>query len=209
MENDLEKVSAEELGFQIHPRCKICNSPYKLEIDKMLMEGVVNSRVVDFCLVINPRDNRQRVAGSPETILRGLQRHKKNHITIDDNRIEEAQRKSLILYKAKVQEKVSLGMAKQIATQRMVDELSDDRNEFTLQDLAVPINLEQRERSVKVEEGALQINFAKFIKSNENEQISGNEVKSIENSIRELNERISDIGEEIRGIEGPKEKVGG
>lgn len=202
-EKAIEEIPIEELGFEIHPTCKICNSPYKLEIDKMILQGVMLSRIVDFCIVVNPKNNKQRITGTAEVIRKNIYKHKK-HITIDKSKIEEAQQKSMILYKAKVKEGVSLETAKQLATQRMVDDLNDDDKEFTMNDLAIPIGLEQRERSVKVEEGALQINFAKFIKSNNpNEQISGDEVKGLENSIRELNKRISKIGEEIRSIEEP------
>lgn len=202
-EKAIKEISIEELGFEIHPTCKICNSPYKLEIDKMILQGVMLSRIVDFCMVVNPENNKARIAGTAEVVKKNIYKHKK-HITIDKSKIEEVQQKSMVLYQAKVKEEVSLEMAKKIATQRIVDNLSDGEKYFTLQDLAIPIRLEQKERSVKVEEGALQINFAKFIKSNNpNEQISGDEVKGLENSIRELNGRISKIGEEIRSIEGP------
>jgi len=202
-DKNLIEITPDELGFTIHPTCKICNSVYKPEIDKMILDGVMISRIVDFCMTIDPETNKQRIAGTTKIIKRNIYNHKK-HIYIDKSKIEEAQQKSMELYQRKVKEEVSLETAKQIATQRMVDDLSDNRKKFTLQDLAIPIGLEQRERSVKVEEGALQINFAKFIKSSkQNEQISGNEIKSLENSIRELNERIANIGKEIQEIEGP------
>ena len=205
-EKAIEEIPIEELGFEIHPTCKICNSIYKLEIDKMILQGVMISRIVDFCMIINPHNNKQRLAGTADVIKKNIYTHKK-HITIDKSKIEEAQQKSMVLYQGKIKEEISLEAAKKIATQRMVDDLNDSEKDFTLQDLAVPIGLEQRERSVKVEEGALQINFAKFIKSNnQNEQISGDEVKGLENSIRELNEQITRVGREIQRIEGPAGK---
>ena len=209
MKNEIEKamdeISPEELGFEIHPRCKICNNTYKLEIDKMILEGVNPKRIAEFCMLPDPYTGKQRVVGSLETLQRNIARHKK-HIPINKTAIEEVQQKSMVLYKAKVKENVSLEEAKKLATQRMVDQLADDNMDFEMSDLAVPINLEQKERSVKVEEGSLQINFAKFIKSDKNEQIPGNEIKSIEDSIRGINERISNIGREIRSIEGDSGK---
>ena len=206
IEKEIENITAEELGFEIHPNCKLCNSLYKLEIDKMIMDEVKTSSIVKFCMVVDPTNGKQRIAGSMEAITKNIFNHKK-HLKIDKTELEEVQRRSMVLYKRKAQGEASLGVAKQLATERMVDELNNADNIFSLQDLAVPINLEQKERSVKVEEGALQINFAKFVKSNNNEQISGNEAESLKNSIRELNERIENVGREIRSIEGPREAV--
>lgn len=209
MKNEIEKaideISPEEFGFEIHPRCKICNNTYKLEIDKMILEGVNPKRIAEFCMLPDSYTGKQRVIGSLETLRNNIMRHKK-HIPINKTVIEEVQQRSMVLYKAKVKENVSLEEAKKLATQRMVDQLADNNMDFKMSELAVPINLEQQERSVKVEEGSLQINFAKFIKSDKNEQISGNEIKSIEDSIRGINERISNIGREIRSIEGDSGK---
>lgn len=207
-QKDKNEIVPEEFGFIIHPTCKICNSVYKPQIDKMILEGVMSSRIVDFCMIIDTENNKQRIAGTRSVITKNIYTHKK-HIVIDKNKIEEAQQESMIVYRGKVEENVSLEKAKQLATQRIVDQLSNSKLGFTLAELAIPIGLEQRERSVKVEEGALQINFAKFIKSNDNEKISGDTAKSIENSIRELNETISSVGREIRSIEGiPKKNCG-
>ena len=201
-QNDID-AAVEEFGFQIHPTCKICNSIYKPQIDKMIFDGVAPARIAAFCSLIDSRDNKQRIPGSVEAITKNIRTHRK-HLKIDRSKIEEAQQTSMVIYQGKIREEVSLERAKKIATQRMVDQLSDVENEFSLQDLAVPINLEQKERSVKVEEGALQINFARFIKSeNNNEQISGDEIKSLKTSIRELSEGVRRIGSEIQQIEGP------
>ena len=205
-EKDKNEIVPEEFGFIIHPNCKICNSVYKPEIDKMILEGVMLSRIIDFCMIIDAETGKQRIAGEEETIKKNILHHRK-HITIDKSKIEEAQQKSMVLYQGKVKEEVSLEKAKKLATQRMVDQLANSKLGFTLSELAIPINLEQRERSVKVEEGALQINFAKFIKlNNKNGKITGNEIKSIKNSIRELNEKAERIGREIHSIEGPTGK---
>ena len=200
-QNDID-AAVEEFGFQIHPTCKICNSIYKPQIDKMILDGVTPARIAAFCTLIDSRDNKQRIPGSVAVITKNIYTHKK-HITIDKSKVEEAQQASMVIYKARVREEVSLESAKKLATQRMVDQLSDSENEFSLQDLAVPINLEQKERSVKVEEGGLQLNFARFIKSeNNNEQIPGDEVKSLKASIGELREGLKRINSEIRQIEG-------
>ena len=202
-QNDID-AAVEEFGFQIHPTCKICNSIYKPEIDKMILDGVTPARIAAFCTLIDPRDNKQRIPGSVAVVTKNIHTHRK-HITIDKSKIEEAQQSSMVIYKARVREEISLETAKKLATQRMVDQLSDAESEFSMQDLAVPINLEQKERSVKVEEGGLQLNFARFIKSdNNNEQISGNEIKSLETSIQELRKGLENIGSEIRQIEGAR-----
>lgn len=200
-QNDID-AAVEEFGFQIHPTCKICNSIYKPQIDKMILDGVTPTRIAAFCSLIDSRDNKQRIPGSLKVITKNIYTHRK-HITIDKGKVEEAQQQSMVIYQARVKEEISLETAKKLATQRMVDQLSDAETEFSMQDLAVPINLEQKERSVKVEEGGLQLNFARFIKSdNNNEQISGDEIKSLETSIGELREGLKRINSEIRQIEG-------
>ena len=168
----------------------------------MILDGVQPARIASYCTLADVRDGKQRIPGSEKVVTRNIHTHKK-HLSIDRSQIEAAQQKSTVIYKARVEEEISLERAKKIATQRMVDQLSDEENEFTLGELAIPINLEQKERSVKVEEGGLQLNFAKFIKlDNNNGQSSGNEIKSIEDSIRKLSEDIGRIGSEIRQIEG-------
>ncbi len=201
---NMEDISPEEFGFTINPACKICNSVYKPEIDKMLLDEVKTSRIVDFCTVIDPSTGKQRISGTKKAIKRNLLRHKK-HIAIDKSKIEEAQKKSMVLYKAKVKEEITLEKAKQIATQRMIDQLSDASKDFSISELAIPISLEQRERSVKVEEDSVKIAFAKFLKQNNDEKEGGvatDKIKSLENTIREAERTLARIEKEIRLIEG-------
>ena len=107
MKNEIEKamdeITPEEFGFEIHPRCKICNSSYKLAIDKMILEGVNPNRIAEFCMLPDSYTKKQRVVGSLETLRRNIMRHKK-HIPIDRTLIEEAQRKSMVLYQGKIKE---------------------------------------------------------------------------------------------------------
>lgn len=111
----------------------------------------------------------------------------------------------MVLYKAKVKEEITLEKAKQIATQRMIDQLSDASKDFSISELAIPISLEQRERSVKVEEDSVKIAFAKFLKQNNDEKEGGvatDKIKSLENTIREAERTLARIEKEIRLIEG-------
>ena len=71
-EKDKNEIVPEEFGFVIHPTCKICNSIYKPEIDKMILEGVAPSRIVDFCMIIDPENNKQRIAGSENAITKNV-----------------------------------------------------------------------------------------------------------------------------------------
>ncbi len=198
-----KEIVPEEFGFTINPNCRICNSVYKPEIDKMIMDGVMLSRIVDFCMVIDPETGKQRVPGKKEHIKRSIVNHRK-HITIDRSKIEQAQEESMLIYQAKVKEEISLEKAKQLATQRMIDQLADAKRYFTLGELAIPITLEQRERSVKAEEDSVKIAFAKFITQSQNEErkrISPDEIKSLGNTIKQVEGDIKRITREIQEIE--------
>lgn len=195
----------EEFGFEINPICKICNSPHKPDIDRMLMEGVKTRRIIEYCQFINPDTGRARVVGNEMALKKNLCNHKK-HITIDQTKIvEQAQMKSMTLYKNKVEGEISIARASELAQGRMIDVLSDATSDLTMQELAIPVQLHQKERSVKVEESAMQLELAKFINGNKNEKLKpggADEIKGLADTIRNAEKCLRNIDAEIRAIAG-------
>ncbi len=205
------ETTPEEFGFEINPICKICNSPHKAEIDRMILEGIRTANVIDFCMGTNVF-GEQRIPGERKAILKNIRNHKK-HINIDRAKIvEEAQASSMVLYKNKVEGEISIERASKLAQGRMIDKLSNAGEDLTMQDLSIPIQLHQKERSVKVEENAIQLELAKFINGNKNEQLNGggaDEIASLADTIRNAERCLRNIDAEIKAIAGGGEAARG